>query len=53
MVDIVEVVVSDLIKVAARAPAIAPTKRRAMIDKASMDAHRRVTLGGHLFEIIS
>ena len=50
-VDIVDVV-SVLIKAPARAPAIDPARRRAMIDKANIHTQRRFTVGD-LFEIIS
>jgi hypothetical protein len=49
---VVAVVVSDLIKVAARAPAIAALKRRAVIKKTSTHLHRRIRAPARLFEII-
>ncbi len=55
--DVVDVVVavvavSDLIKVAARAPAITAPRTRAVIRKQSTHKHRRIRALGLLFQII-
>ncbi len=52
VVDVVVVVVSDLIKVAARATAIAATKRRAVIKKTSAHEHLEIRAAGLLFQTI-
>jgi len=49
---VVAVVVSDLIKVAARVPAITPPRRRAVIRKTNAHLHRRTRALGLLFQII-
>ncbi len=52
VVDVVVIVVSDSIKVAARAPAITAPRRRAVIRKTSAHRHRRIRALGLLFQII-